>query len=57
MQPDVVEMLEYLSHPSAEAMPDSERLTLFVRHGFDAAQELKELRARLAELEATLKHM
>lgn len=44
---DTVEMLEYLCNPMAEAMPDGERLTLFVNYGYEAMLELKELRARL----------
>lgn len=54
---DIAKMLEALCHPSAEAMSDSARLTQFCNVGYEATLEIKELRARLAKLEATLKHV
>lgn len=54
---DIATVLEALVHPSAEALPDGERLTLFVNAGYDAMIEIRELRAQLLELKATLQHV
>ena len=53
----LVERLEYLGHPMAEAMPDGARLTEAVKACHEAAREIKRLLAIIRDREGEIAYL